>query len=1254
MNVISSSLKRIYSIRASYIENCVIHTALQIVADGGKILNSFLFNVASFISLETTNCTVLYINYSDPGSLEIQFKTYKGYASFVTSSVILRNVSFWTNGLIDYPFFDCCNSLFSFFMDLMVDVIFDNVWIDSHRDSPFMVINNILFDYDYYSNNQLSFTFSIQNSFVNNCSNSTLFYIEINNEESYLVSEFNLNVELEINLWNTSFDRNSKVSVFEFDGSTVFSKIALINCFFTSNVDVSLTETQYMSVNISNSTFLWNVNYHKGLLDLYNTVQSVQNTRFISNICNYCSMITIRDKSASLNSFPSSSLFIRLSNLTIRDCASIGFGSVMQIKRYARVQLNGFDVDLSTSSVGGCLYIDISTNVRIENSRFSRCTASGSNGGSIYLGTLGNLTITSSVFSNSAALFLGGAILVETSSLLVVRNSRFDNCSSGLHGGCIFLSRNVESQFSDCSFSGSFAVRGAVFYSLSKLSLDRCTAFSNSAEDRGGVIFLSQNSSFSSADSIFSLNRASYGGVICSTAYSFSNVLNSTFFENCADRFGGAVLAESLSEIMMNNCTFSGNIAESGGAVFTMVSTFLDLRNSILKFNQAVSIAQSCTQLSGCGGALLVTNMENSIIISQNNDFVSNFADRFGGALGFSISGSGMFNVSKLSDFGLFLSNSARFYGSNFASFFLRVEAKILDGLIYKGELFNLHVQFYDGFNQLAFPGSCTLHVIIEPRNYSETRFAVEPSSFDLSSFSGKGNQTELVLSLALFYRKALLSFPSVIDTFDYQIKILVNDISSNIVRFRVQSCRPGFALEADPVLFYKCVPCLSGAFLNVSDTSNIVCSKCPLGKYSPALSNLCIQCEEGRFASDLGGSDSCALCPLGTYATAKSQSSCFSCPIGKFSNQSGAQICSFCPFDSITFSEKSENLESCICPPGSFGNPREKECLTCPKFKGLRCEANSTIPFVHSGYWRLSDTVSIAQQCIPLQACMESGFQKNTPCASGYESKRCGKCVVGKFKSVDICNDCPRAWVIALILCVLILASLGISIYLIFFSNGFYGRASLRPILVAIQSLGVLSRFFSKDSYGGNSLSRLLSFLDLSNFNFEFIFGIDCVFRIGYWSLFSMKILMLVIIPGAFLGTVYALEKYRCIKQKNDLAKVKFSIFDRCISIMVMLTSTFYTYVLSLVLSAFRCYPQEDNSYTLLSSPSLDFAMIPNGFQIYGSSYLECCFPSAFQYFWDICFGGIEKIFRITFFIRDMEFFGRLTSLVIFYGKWF
>jgi hypothetical protein len=41
--------------------------------------------------------------------------------------------------------------------------------------------------------------------------------------------------------------------------------------------------------------------------------------------------------------------------------------------------------------------------------------------------------------------------------------------------------------------------------------------------------------------------------------------------------------------------------------------------------------------------------------------------------------------------------------------------------------------------------------------------------------------------------------------------------------------------------------------------------------------------------------------------------------------------------------------------------------------------------------------------------------------------------------------------------------------------------------------------------------------------------------------------------------------------------------------STFLMFLTTLYTFVLSMTFSAFRCAPQDDGSYTLLPSPSLD-----------------------------------------------------------------
>jgi hypothetical protein len=585
-------------------------------------------------------------------------------------------------------------------------------------------------------------------------------------------------------------------------------------------------------------------------------------------------------------------------------------------------------------------------------------------------------------------------------------------------------------------------------------------------------------------------------------------------------------------------------------------------------------------------------------LILSLNAFALNFADRFGGALGLSFQNSNDFNASGVGSSGIFVGNVARLYGSDAGSSIVRLWVQSTRSFVYQGEPFEVQVHMLDAFNQTAFPESCTIRIFME-NNWengslldNDELFILEPSSFFLSE---KPQNQVLALKVGFYFYKAMLNLPIVTETLNVSLKVVVNGLESNLVHLVVGKCPFGSALESDSVLFYKCIPCLPGAFLNSSDPLWIRCSKCPAGTYSLASSTSCLSCPKGRFSDESGGvSDLCVECPLGTFGYRVSQSVCDICSIGKYSDQSGETVCKSCPFASVTLQDRAFHVGDCVCPVGFFGVPVKEKCSSCPKFKGLRCDANSTVPFIEKEYWRLPGDVSVAQECIPSFACLESGFLRTTPCALNFEGSRCGSCADGMYLSSQSCWECPSSWLILLIVTAFVCIVLGACIYLIFSSRGgFMSRSSFRPILVSIQSLGIISRFFSKDASAGSGLvNRMLSFLDLSNVNLDFLFGLDCLGRIGFWDTFMLRIIALFSISVFLLVGCYLYEKvYR--KSRTGQAGAKFyfknAVFDKCISLLLMLTSTFYTFVLSMILSAFRCYPQEDGTFTLLPSPSLD-----------------------------------------------------------------
>jgi hypothetical protein len=90
------------------------------------------------------------------------------------------------------------------------------------------------------------------------------------------------------------------------------------------------------------------------------------------------------------------------------------------------------------------------------------------------------------------------------------------------------------------------------------------------------------------------------------------------------------------------------------------------------------------------------------------------------------------------------------------------------------------------------------------------------------------------------------------------------------------------------------------------------------------------------------------------------------------------------------------------------------------------------------------------------------------------------------------------------------------------------------------------------------------------------------------FWNSFTLKIVSLIVVFAFMYITGFLSTKYQVLKKTNNNLRFA-SPLDKSLHLFLMLLTTLYTYVLSSIFSAFRCYPQDDETFTLLSSPALD-----------------------------------------------------------------
>jgi hypothetical protein len=383
----------------------------------------------------------------------------------------------------------------------------------------------------------------------------------------------------------------------------------------------------------------------------------------------------------------------------------------------------------------------------------------------------------------------------------------------------------------------------------------------------------------------------------------------------------------------------------------------------------------------------------------------------------------------------------------------------------------------------------------IEISSYSDLmKLSIETFKFDNAQYLNGS----IVYQVSPRFEFAIiaLEFPSAYSSFDIliSVKLRLYDfvIQSNEKSMRVGLCSFGNILvTADSRSLYKCIPCLSGAFVEFSNESIAFCSKCESGRYSKALAMTCEDCASGYFANEKGQADFCTACSPGTFSNFERSTSCISCAQSRYNSFSGQSYCHSCPFDLITLLPGSSLFENCLCPSGKFGIAGAGPCRTCPNWKGVKCEVNSSIPFVLDGFWRSSEDVSLIQECFPSSACPSIGYSSDNLCALGYSGKRCGSCAENYFRSDRECEKCPEDWISWIILVVIV--SVFLIVFAIVFSPAFFsaGRSSnsVHLAVIAVQSLGVISRFMNENGQS-KSLDVMLALFDVTNLNFGLFFS--------------------------------------------------------------------------------------------------------------------------------------------------------------------
>jgi predicted outer membrane repeat protein len=209
------------------------------------------------------------------------------------------------------------------------------------------------------------------------------------------------------------------------------------------------------------------------------------------------------------------------------------------------------------------------------------------------------------ILASNLAFRFGGAVQIFINGSFVSSSTVFSE-NVALNGGALYSSNFARFNFTNCLFYKNIAMNsgGAVFlFGLSTLLAVNCNFSVNMAQSGGGI-YIEEPSLVRINNSVFSRNKAF---VLNAKSETCSFVIGS----------GGACFFRSFNSdnIILNNNSFLGNIAEGHGGAFGILDYNVENRNLIEKSGTFLGNLASwfVSEFSTSPVAIRVQNMNFSV-----------------------------------------------------------------------------------------------------------------------------------------------------------------------------------------------------------------------------------------------------------------------------------------------------------------------------------------------------------------------------------------------------------------------------------------------------------------------------------------------------------------------------------------------------------------------------------------------------------------------------------------------------------------
>lgn len=304
---------------------------------------------------------------------------------------------------------------------------------------------------------------------------------------------------------------------------------------------------------------------------------------------------------------------------------------------------------------GGAVFSFASSNLSFKNCSFKENSAYS--GGAVYANSreiaagITNATFEDCTFEDNEAIDFGGGALYNWQGAFNIDNCTFKNQTSANSGASMFSNTSKEVNIRNSTFEGgmcNFGGAHSCYGEGAKYTLINNTYKEGTVATSGGGIIVGFLAKVNATDCTFENNSANFGGAVyMQNDTTFARFENCTFLNNTAfTNVGGAINAANGTTLEVNNSSFTGNLANIGGAVSCSSNMNpVKLTNSIFErntsfaqggainvFDSQVEITSSLfdgNQNDGVAGGAISNNAgdtSRSDIVIINSTFYENFA----------------------------------------------------------------------------------------------------------------------------------------------------------------------------------------------------------------------------------------------------------------------------------------------------------------------------------------------------------------------------------------------------------------------------------------------------------------------------------------------------------------------------------------------------------------------------------------------------------------------------------------------------